>query len=103
LQPIIENSMKHVIAKNEDGGKIKVSATVANERLIIELTDTGSAENIDINKLTSGNFTGVGLHNINNRLKLIFDDDYLFKMSLMPSGALKTIIDIPCQYQTNIS
>ena len=101
LQPIIENSMKHAIAKNEKGGTITVSATVsshsANKNLIIELSDSGSEHIIDINTLTSGKFTGVGLHNINKRLTLIFKNNYLFNMSLTSTGALKTTIKIPWQ------
>lgn len=106
LQPIIENSMKHAIAKNETGGTINVSATVSthsvNKKLIIELSDSGSDNIIDIDTLTSGNFTGVGLHNIKNRLALIFKSNYLFNMSLTPTGALKTTIAIPWQQQITI-
>jgi len=105
LQPIIENSMKHVIAKNENGGAINVSAKVlmndGNNKLVITINDTGSDQIIDINKLISEDFSGVGLHNVKDRLALIFENNYSFNMSLLPSGALQTTIEIPCNYQTD--
>ncbi len=99
LQPIVENSMKHVIAKNENGGTIKIRAKIVQNRLILELSDTGSGEKI--NKRVFDNFQckGVGLRNTNERLGVIYPNNYTFNMQVLPSGALKTTINIPYDHK----
>jgi len=95
LQPIIENSMKHVIAKNEDGGTISLWADVVDEVLVLELRDTGSGASVDRNKMKGKTSRGVGLRNIDERLKVLYTDNYVFNLNIMASGGLKTIIKLP--------
>tara|TARA_R110001583_G_scaffold281_4_gene2567 strand:+ start:1928 stop:3094 length:1167 start_codon:yes stop_codon:yes gene_type:complete len=95
LQPIIENSMKHVIAKNEEGGTISLRAEVLDEILVLELSDTGAGMRGDGNKVKGKTSRGVGLRNIDERLKVLYADDYVFNLNIMPSGGLKTIIKLP--------
>jgi len=97
LQPIIENSMKHVIAKNEEGGTISLRADVIDNMLVLELSDTGSGKHIDGNKIKSKTARGVGLRNIDDRLKVLYGDDYVFNITAKPSGGLKTTIKLPIE------
>ncbi|MDO6709801.1 histidine kinase [Aliiglaciecola sp. 2_MG-2023] len=98
LQPIIENSMKHAIAQSESGGTIEFRADVVDHRLILQLSDTGSGAKIAKSKLKSSTGRGVGLRNTDERLKALYSDDYSMDIKLLPSGGLKTIINIPCEY-----
>lgn len=95
IQPIIENSMKHVIAQNEDGGTISLCAEVVSDMLVLTLSDTGSGESVDRNKVKGKASRGVGLRNIDERLKVLYTNDYIFNLNVMPSGGLETIIKIP--------
>jgi len=97
LQPIIENSMKHVIAQNEEGGTISLWADVVGEKLIIELSDTGLSANIEINQIKGKADRGVGLYNIEERLKVLYAKDYAFNLNIMQTGGLKTIIKLPLE------
>lgn len=99
LQPIIENSMKHVIAQNEEGGIISLWADVIDNRLVIELSDTGSGKGVDRNKIKSKTGRGVGLRNIDERLKVLYTDHYEFIINVKPSGGLKTTIKLPLESQ----
>jgi len=93
LQPLAENSIKYAIAANENGGTIKLKASVDGGVLQIELTDTGaSAMN---NRPTPRTGRRVGLHNTLQRLKTLYDDAYVFDINLRPSGGLKINISIP--------
>ena len=95
LQPIIENSMKHVIAKNENGGTLSLNAWVEDEQLVLELSDTGLEIKVDTNKIRNSNRRGVGLRNIDQRLKALYEDAYEINLNLVSSGGLKTTIKIP--------
>ena len=97
LQPIIENSMKHVIAQNEEGGTISLSAEVIDNKLVLELSDTGSGKTVDRNKIKGKTGRGVGLRNIDERLKVLYTDNYVFNLHVKPSGGLKTIIKLPLE------
>lgn len=99
LQPIIENSMKHVIAQNVEGGIISLSADVIDNKLVLELSDTGSGQGIDRNKIKSKTSRGVGLRNIDERLKVLYTDNYEFNINVRASGGLKTTIKLPLESQ----
>ncbi len=99
LQPIIENSMKHVIAQNEEGGTISLSANVIDNMLVLELSDTGSGEQVDRNKIKGKTSRGIGLRNIDERLKVLYSNNYKFIINVKASGGLKTIIKLPLETQ----
>ncbi|MFT5313139.1 MAG: two-component system LytT family sensor kinase [Paraglaciecola sp.] len=95
LQPLIENSMKHAIAQSEQGGTISFSASVSDNKLILELCDTGSDVKIQHSKILSFKGRGVGLRNTDERLATLYPDNYDFILKTLPSGGLKTTIKIP--------
>ncbi|MDC0601423.1 histidine kinase [Aliiglaciecola sp.] len=95
LQPIIENSMKHAISQSEDGGTISLQASVKNNRLILALSDSGNGNKVANTKLQSSTGRGVGLRNIDERLKALYQDDYRVDIGFLSSGGLKTTIVLP--------
>jgi two-component system LytT family sensor kinase len=96
LQPLIENSIKHAIAPNQNGGTIKLSAVVNDGELQMELSDTGPGSGNDGSKspLTKRG-RKVGLHNTLQRLKTLYEEAYLFDIKLHPSKGLTIRINIP--------
>ena len=101
LQPIIENSMKHAISQNELGGTISILAKVQQHRLIMQLSDTGSGSKIGKSKMESSKGRGVGLRNINERLKALYENDFSVNIDLIPLGGLRTTIELPCEYNSS--
>ncbi|WP_100656860.1 sensor histidine kinase [Alteromonas flava] len=95
LQPIIENSMKHAIAKCENGGTICVIAKVEDNQLSITISDTGPGVKIGKSKLESVTGRGVGLKNTDERLKLLYQSNYSFTITSAANGGLQTDIKIP--------
>lgn len=93
LQPLAENSIKYAISANENGGTIKLRATVQQDELRLEITDTGPGVASDRPAPKTGR--RVGLHNTLQRLKTLYDEAYMFDINLHPSGGLKISIRIP--------
>jgi len=93
LQPLAENSIKYAIAVNENGGTIRLKASVQQDELQLEFTDTGPGTEINVPKPKKGR--RVGLHNTLQRLKTLYDDAYAFEISLRQSGGLRIDISIP--------
>lgn len=93
LQPLAENSIKYAISANEDGGTIRLRASVQEDELLLELSDTGPSTPSGLPAPKSGR--RVGLHNTLQRLKTLYDEAYVFDINLRPSGGLKVNIRIP--------
>lgn len=105
LQPIIENSMKHAIAKNELGGTISISATATDKQLILTLSDTGTYSKLaheadkQNNKLLLNSKKGVGLENINQRLSALYENHYSINSTFAETGGLVTTIHLPLEHE----
>jgi len=93
LQPIIENSIKHGITNNEEGGTIIIKARKRGRLLTLEVTDDGpglSEEDAD-EKLSLSK--GVGISNIRNRLQEIYGNDHeLMFTNVEPRGLAVTVV-----------
>ncbi|MDH8677845.1 sensor histidine kinase [Fusibacter bizertensis] len=80
LQPIVENAIYHGIKLLPYPGKITISAKQYKDKdMLITISDNGVGYSPNRTKTTSETTTklgGVGLENVNNRLKLIYGDAY---------------------------
>ncbi len=66
IESLVENSIKHVIAKRPEGGEIRVAASTREGRLEIDVGDTGPGFAMDAVPL------GHGLDSLSGRLALLF-------------------------------
>lgn len=88
LQPLIENAVKHGIIPKTTPGKVKITAYLEKEDLVIKIHDNGVGIPADviphILKPGFGSGNGVGLYNVHERLKNMFGEKYglTFKSSL---------------------
>ncbi len=85
LQPILENAIEHGIKQKRNGlGEVKISGGIVGEDIHITVVDNGVGieENVleelvsdleDSSKLSNNH---IGIRNVNQRIKLIFGDDY---------------------------
>lgn len=95
LQPLIENSIKYAIARQEKGGLIEITADVVNAKLRIVVADDGPGflgVNV-VEKSYAVPSSGVGLKNIRDRLTEIYGDDQQLDFSKrLPTGCKVTVI-----------
>ncbi|WP_061586643.1 sensor histidine kinase [Streptococcus oralis] len=86
LQPLVENALYHGIKEKEGQGHIKVSVQRQDIGLVIRIEDDGvgfqAAGDSSQSQLKRG---GVGLQNVDQRLKLHFGDNYQMKIDSVPS------------------
>src|SRR5262249_17534343 len=69
LQPLVENSIKHGLARKVGGGRITIAAHVRDGHTIIEVVDDGLGMSED--RLEHAFDGGIGLSNVNERLRVI--------------------------------
>ncbi|SFJ78876.1 HAMP domain-containing protein [Paenibacillus sp. UNC496MF] len=96
LQPLVENAIQHSIRDNFEQGKILLSARREGEELVVDLVDNGGGipadvieklgQNADPNGRSAEGARGVGLRNVNDRLKLYFGDGSKLRIETSPEG-----------------
>ena len=70
IQPLVENAIKHGVARSVEPVRIIISATPDAGRLKISVANDNPMESTGINNIASG--TGTGLANIRERLATIY-------------------------------
>lgn len=109
LQPIIENSIMHGILSENASGKITVSGSIEGEKIVFRLSDSGVgmskealkslkqklSSRVDITSSTDESGRGIGLANINNRIKLYYGDEYGLKISSILNVGTFVTVEFP--------
>ena len=93
LQPIIENSIRHGLSSKVDGGMIRVSSTLRDGRLHLAVEDDGVG--IPESRLATLFEQGIGVSNVNERLKVLFGQDYRMWIDSKLGEGTRTGIEIP--------
>jgi two-component system LytT family sensor kinase len=93
LQPIIENSVRHGLASKVDGGTVRLRTWLEGTRLNISIEDDGVG--IDEDKLGALFESGIGVSNVNERLRVLFGAGYRMAVDSTPGEGTKTRIEIP--------
>jgi len=95
LQPLVENSIRHGLSSKIDGGTIHVRSRLQDGRLQILVEDDGVG--IPEEKLARLFEQGIGVSNVNERLKVLFGEEYKMWIDSRPGEGTSTGIDIPEQ------
>ncbi|MGX5172653.1 sensor histidine kinase [Aliikangiella sp. IMCC44653] len=98
LQPLVENSIKYAIAKNENGGKIILNAKVFANELLLELQDDGPGITLKDGELPCGR--GVGVRNTRERLNEIYNSKHSFTIANIQPHGLQVSIRLPYETAT---
>lgn len=93
LQPIIENSIKHGLSKKVDGGTVRLRTWLEGTRLNILVEDDGVG--IPESKLAALFQSGIGVSNVNERLRVLFGPGYRLVIDSTPGQGTSTLIEIP--------
>ena len=93
LQPLIENSIKHGLSSKIDGGMIRIRTRLEAGRLFLLVEDDGVG--IPEAKLATLFEQGIGISNVNERLKVLFGNDYRMSIDSRPGHGTQTEIEIP--------
>lgn len=116
LQPILENSIIHGVELKLDEGTVTISITRTRTRLLIKVSDDGVGMNREtLEKLNAKlgskeeefkNYTqpekgGVALTNVNNRIHLIFGEEYGMHVYSLENVGTSVELSIPVIYNEN--
>jgi LytS/YehU family sensor histidine kinase len=92
LQPLVENSIRHGIARRRGAGLVEISAQVRGERLCLRVRDNGAgfASN------GRGEIKeGIGLANTRARLEQLYNTGHRFELVNRAKGGVEVLLEIP--------
>ncbi len=93
LQPLVENSIKHGLSNKVEGGTIRIQGRRSESRLHLLVEDDGVG--IPEAKLATLLDHGIGVSNVNERLKVLFGSDYRMWIDSQPGKGTRIQIEVP--------
>lgn len=104
LQPFIENAFFHAFPSGR-AGTIQIFMKQKDEQLEIQIVDDGIGMNQDkaqralTQESKKEHFSGIGIHNVQDRLKLLYGTDYGVKIESVEERGTTVIIRLPVNRQ----
>jgi len=89
LQPLVENAIRHGVAKRSQGGKVLVSARRVDGRLQLRVVDDGPG--LAVEKVREG----IGLRNTRDRLQQLYGASQQLAFRSPESGGLEVLMELP--------
>ena len=88
LQPLVENAIKHGIAKRADAGLVEIGARTIDAQLELWVRDDGGG-------MTPTTREGVGLWNTRERLRTLYGDQATMNIETTPGQGLRVVVRLP--------
>lgn len=99
LQPLIENSIKYAIAHMPSDGTITIHSELVNERLKLIVSDNGPTKPHTLTNLPD---SGVGLKNIQERLSVLYPNNFVFNAGHSTPSGFQVCMSIPAEYAHHV-
>jgi len=102
LQPLVENAIKHAINIKEEGGTIRISAAVTDNRLSLSVADDGPGiTSLEDGEITPDalKFSGVGVKNILDRLENLYGNTASLIMKNHKNCGLEVKLALPTEHR----
>lgn len=102
IQPIVENTIQHGVEESIFGCDILVKIHALDEKLRIVVEDNGPGmDEHTVKSIFAGEVkrkgTGIGLRNINDRIKLMFGSAYGLQIESEVGKGTRVTITLPCR------
>lgn len=89
LQPLVENAIRHGIARDANAGRLEVGATREGGRLLLRVADDGPGLG------PAPVVEGIGLTNTRERLRHLFGDDFSLSYANVAGGGFAVALAFP--------
>lgn len=88
LQTLVENALKHGIARRPEGGEITITARPQDALLYLEVVNSGSLPE-------NPSSDGIGLKNARTRLQLLYGEKGNIMLQSLPEDRVKVTVSLP--------
>ena len=91
LQPMVENAVKHGIAKRAQGGAIRIAASRSDGVLTLRVSNDGPS--LPVGWELAG--AGIGMSNVRTRLQSLYGDAFELSMRNQEAGGVEVSVSLP--------
>jgi hypothetical protein len=91
LQPMVENAVKHGIAKRAQGGAIRIAASQCDGVLTLSVCNDGPSLPVGWEMARSG----IGMSNVRTRLQSLYGDAFELSMRNQDAGGVEVSVSLP--------
>jgi len=95
LQPMVENAVKHGIAKRVEGGAIRIAAARSNGLITLSVYNDGPPLPVQWHDVRSG----VGLSNVRTRLQSLYGDKFELHLQNEDTNGVTASVSIPFSFE----
>jgi LytS/YehU family sensor histidine kinase len=88
LQTLVENALKHGIARRSEGGQITITARPEDPLVHLEVVNSGSLPE-------DPSSDGIGLRNARTRLQLLYGEKGNIALESIPEGRVRAVVSLP--------
>jgi two-component system, LytTR family, sensor kinase len=92
LQPLVENAVRHGIAKNTGQGELRIQAVRDSRSLLLRITDNGPGL---IGSEVSASKSSLGLRSTRERLQTLYGAEQSFSIRSLEQGGVEVTVRIP--------
>lgn len=94
LQPLVENAVQHGIAANTKGGTVRISASVDDAQLRLEVGDDGAGAHAALLR-EHDDERGIGLRAVSQRLSARYGSSATLRIDTAPGQGFRATITMP--------
>jgi two-component system LytT family sensor kinase len=91
LQPLVENAIKHGIAKRAAGGAVRIAGACHNGNLCLRVYNDGA----DSPKEWQATRSGVGISNLRTRLQILHGEQTDLQLKHDDAGGVEAVVTLP--------
>jgi two-component system LytT family sensor kinase len=96
LQPLVENAVRHGVERSGGSGRVEIRGWLENADVVVRVTDDGPGIDPErIPTLLAGGSGGIGIANVNARLRGTFGDAYALRLDSRPGKGTSAIMTVP--------
>ncbi|MGW5200144.1 sensor histidine kinase [Streptomyces spiralis] len=105
LQPLVENAVKHGLEGKTGTCRIRITAQDAGAEALVVIEDDGAGMDPELlRRILAGEDSpsgGIGLSNVDDRLRQVYGDDHGLVIETAPGAGMKIIVRLP-KYQPGV-
>jgi two-component system LytT family sensor kinase len=96
IQPLVENAVRHGVERRAGSGRIAITSRVTGGDVELRVSDDGIGINAErIPALLAGAGGGIGLSNVDARLRATFGERYALRIESRPGQGTTAVMIVP--------
>jgi two-component system LytT family sensor kinase len=96
IQPLVENAVRHGVEQRAGSGRVEISGRLVGDDVELRISDDGTGiEPERVPHVLAGTGGGIGLSNVDGRLRATFGERYALRIDSRPGEGTTAVMTVP--------